>query len=348
VQNKSKAANSVAVSVCGVRCIAKYWNKIVFFSLSIFALLLAHAHAQDYPNRRITLVAPYAAGGGFDGVARLLADALGRTLGQTVIVENIEGAGGVIGTRQVARAAPDGYTLLLNHMGMATAPLTVKNLQFDPLTSFSFVGLFVQSPALLIGRRDLPANTVAELAQYVKANPNGVTIASSGVGSGTDLCATLFEQAIGAKITHIQYRGAGPAMIDVEASRVDLLCETPFGLLPEVLSGAAKPFLISGDHRIASMPNVPTANEAALKKFNLATTWYGLYAPRDTSGPIIDRLTVALQSALKDPDVLKRTKQLDMSPFAESQATPAELQKYLSSEISLLGEAFREAGISPH
>jgi tripartite-type tricarboxylate transporter receptor subunit TctC len=348
VQKKWKAADTAVVAACSGRWIATYWNKIAFLSFSVFALLLMPAHAQDYPNRRITLVAPYAAGGGFDGVARLLADTLGRSLGQTVIVENIEGAGGVIGTRQVARATPDGYTLLLNHMGMATAPLMVKNLEFDPLTSFSFVGLFVQSPALLIGRRDLPANTIAELAQYVKANPDGVTIASSGVGSGTDLCATLFEQAIGAKIPHIQYRGAGPAMIDVEASRVDLLCETPFGLIPHVRSGAAKPFLISGDHRIAGLPDVPTATESALEKFNLATTWYGLYAPANTPGPIIDRLTLALQSAVKDPVVLERTNQLDMSPFAESQATPAGLRKYLSSEISLLGGVFHEAGILPH
>jgi putative tricarboxylic transport membrane protein len=347
VQKKWKVADAAVVAVRGGRRIAMYWNKIAFLSLSVFALLLVHAHAQDYPNRRITLVAPYAAGGGFDGVARLLAEALGKSLGQTVIVENIEGAGGVIGTRQVARAAPDGYTLLLNHMGMATAPLMVKNLEFDPLTSFSFVGLFVESPALLIGRRDLAANTVAELTQYVKANPDGVTIASSGVGSGTDLCATLFEQAIGAKIPHIQYRGAGPAMIDVEASRVDLLCETPFGLIPHVRSGAAKPFLVSGDRRIASMSEVPTATELGLEKFNLATTWYGLYAPANTPKPIIERLTLALQAAVNDPVVVERTKQLNMTPFAESQATPSGLQKYLSSQMSLLSGVFHEAGIVP-
>jgi tripartite-type tricarboxylate transporter receptor subunit TctC len=323
------------------------WHKFISSAWMFLALFLAQAEAQDYPVRRITLVAPYAAGGGFDGVARILADALGRNLGQSVIVENVEGGGGVIGTRQVARAASDGYTLLLNHMGMATAPLLVKNLGFDPLTSFAPIGLFVRSPALLIGRKDLPANSVPELTAYMKSKGEDATVASSGVGSGTDLCAALFEQSVDAKITHIQYRGAGPAIIDVEASRVDLLCETPFGLIPHIRSGATKPFVVSGDTRLASLPDVPTATELGLKKFNLAVTWYGLYAPAKTSDPIVARLALALQAAVRDPIVLERMKVLEMRPYDESQGSPEGLRRYLSSQIALLKDVFQEAGIAP-
>lgn len=334
----------------GVRVLTTSWKKLGAVSCVAFALLLTAAHpaqAQNYPVRRITLIAPYAAGGGFDGVARILAEALGKNLGQSVIVDNVTGAGGVIGARQAARAEPDGYTLLLNHMGMATAPLMVKNLEFDPLNSFSPVGLFVQSPALVVGRRDFPANSVQELLRYIKDKSHEVTVASSGVGSGTDLCATLFEQAIGAKFTHIQYRGAGPALIDIEASRVDLLCETPFGLIPHIRSGAVKPFVVSGDQRVSGLPDVPTATELGLEKFNLANTWYGLYAPAKTPEPIIQRLTLALQAAIQDPVVLAHMKQLDMTPFPVSQATPEALRQYLSSQIELLKGVFRQAGIEP-
>lgn len=320
--------------------------RIALIVSMIGALCAVHARAEDFPSRRITLIAPYAAGGGFDGVARILAEALERNLGQAVLVENITGAGGLIGTREAARAAPDGYTILMDHMGMATAPLLVKNAGFDPTTSFAFIGLFVKSPALLVGRKDLPADTVPELVKWIKTN-RGATIASSGVGSGTDLCATLFEQAIGQKLTHIQYRGAGPAMIDLEASRVDLLCETPFGLIPQIRAGAAKPILISGDERLPSLPDVPTASELNLPRFNLALTWYGLYAPAHTPTPIVDRLTQALQAAIKDPIVLDHMKALDMSPFRLSEATPQGLQKFLGNQMIMLKDVFDKAGIAP-
>ena len=323
------------------------WKSRVLLSCMMFAALLMSAHAADYPVRRITLVAPYAAGGGFDGVARILAEALGRNLGQTVIVENVEGGGGIIGARQVANATPDGYTLLMNHMGMATAPLLVKNLGFDPIDSFAPIGLFVRSPALLIGRKDLPANSAPELIAYLKTKGADATVASSGVGSGTDLCADLFEQSIGVNPTHIQYRGAGPAMIDVEASRVDLLCETPFGLISHVRSGATKAFVVSGDTRLDSLPDVPTAKELGLQKFSLAVTWYGLYAPAKTPDAVVARLSSALQAAVRDPSVLERMKMLGMDPYDQSQATPEGLRQFLSSQIALLKDVFQQAGITP-
>lgn len=235
--------------------------------------------ADDYPNRPITLIAPYAAGGGFDGVARILADAMGRNLGQRVVVQNTTGAGGSIGARQGARATPDGYTLLLHHPGMVTAPLLIKDVEFNPLESFEYVGLFLYSPALLVGRATLPANTIQELVKHIRANKEKVTIASAGVGSATDLCAMLLEQAVGQPITHVQYRGAGPAMIDVEAGRVDLLCETPFALVPHIRSGKVKPFVVSGEKKLDSLPGVPLAKDVGLDALDLGVTWYGLYAP---------------------------------------------------------------------
>jgi tripartite-type tricarboxylate transporter receptor subunit TctC len=305
----------------------------------------APARAEDYPNRPITLIAPYAAGGGFDSVARLLAEAMGRNLGERVVVQNTTGAGGTIGARQAARATPDGYTLLLNHTGMVTAPLLIKDAGFDPLQSFEDVGLFLYSPALVVGRTSLSANTVQELVKYIRTNKEKVTIASAGVGSGTDLCAMLLEQAVGQKITHVQYRGAGPAMIDLEAGRVDLLCETPFALVPHIRAGKIKPFVLSGDETIDSLPGVPLAKDVGLNALDLGVTWYALYAPAKTPAPIIKRLSQALQAAVKDPFVLNRTKRLEMTAYKPREATPDGLKKQLKLQTERLREVFQKAGI---
>ncbi len=319
---------------------------LVSLALSWVALS-APAQADDYPSRPITLIAPYAAGGGFDGVARILGEAMGRNLGQRVIVQNTEGAGGSIGARAGARATADGYTLLLHHPGMVTAPLLMKNVQFDPMQSYEFVGLFLYSPALLVGRTNLPANTIQELVEYMKTHKDKVTIASAGVGSGTDLCAMLLEQAAGQTITHVQYRGAGPAMIDVEAGRVDLLCETPFALVPHIRSGGVKPFVVSGDKMIDGLPDVPLARNVGLGALDLGVTWYGLYAPAKTPAPVIDRLSQALQAAVQDPAVLDRTRRLEMTAYKPNEATPAGLKKQLQLQTERLGEVFHKAGIKP-
>jgi tripartite-type tricarboxylate transporter receptor subunit TctC len=324
-------------------------NASFLISLAVSSVLasVTQAGAQDYPNRTITLIAPYAAGGGFDGVARILAESMGRNLGQRIVVLNTEGAGGTIGARQGARAAPDGYTLLLHHPGMVTSTLLMKNLQFDPIQSYEHVGLFLYSPALLVGRNNLPANTIQELIGYIKANQDKVTMASSGVGSGTHLCAMLLEQAIGHKITHVQYRGAGPAMIDVQAERVDLLCETPFALVSHIRSGHVKAFVVSGEKMLESLPDTPIASQSGLGALDLGVTWYGLYAPAKTPAPIVERLSQALQAATQDPVVLERTQRLEMTAFKPEQATPNGLRRQLSSQIELLGDVFRKAGIQP-
>jgi tripartite-type tricarboxylate transporter receptor subunit TctC len=305
------------------------------------------AQAENYPDRPITLIAPYAVGGGFDGVARILAEAMSRNLGERVVVQNTTGAGGTIGARQAARATPDGYTLLMNHTGMVTAPLLIKDAGFDPLQSFEDVGLFLYSPALVVGRANLPANTIQELVKYIRTNKEKVTIASAGVGSGTDLCAMLLEQAVGQKITHVQYRGAGPAMIDLEAGRVDLLCETPFALVPHIRAGKVKPFVLSGDEKINSLPAVPLADAVGLNALDLGVTWYGLYAPAKTPAPTVQRLSQALQAAVQDPFVLSRTKRLEMTAYKPREATPDGLKRQLTLQTERLREVFQKAGIKP-
>jgi tripartite-type tricarboxylate transporter receptor subunit TctC len=320
-------------------------NLALLMLAGMAVLTMGTAAQAAYPDRTITLVAPYAAGGGFDGVARILAEALARSLGQTVIVQNVGGAGGVIGSQKVAQSAPDGYTLLLQHTGLATTPLLVKNLPFDPLRSFAFVGLFAHTPMLLVGSTSLPTTNMPQLVAYIQKNPEKVTIASSGVGSATDLCAMLFEQAIGTKITDVQYKGAGPALIDLEAARVDLLCETPFGLVPHVRAGKIQALLLTGDKLLESLPNVPTAAQAGLKELAPATIWYGLYAPANTPGPIIERLSAALQAAVRDPVVIKRLGVFSISPFEADRATPDALRQQLSSQIKLWQEVFQKAGI---
>jgi tripartite-type tricarboxylate transporter receptor subunit TctC len=185
------------------------------------------------------------------------------------------------------------------------------------------------------------------LIAYIKANGDKVTMASSGVGSATHLCAMLLEQAAGVKITHVQYRGAGPAMIDVEAGRVDLFCETPFALVPHIRSGSVKAFVVSGEKMLESLPNTPLASQVGLGALDLGTTWYGLYAPAKTPAPIVERLSQALQAATQDPVVLERMHRLEMTAFKPEQATPRGLRNQLSSQIELLGDVFRRAGIQP-
>jgi tripartite-type tricarboxylate transporter receptor subunit TctC len=305
-------------------------------AMVLAALALAGtAQAEDtYPSNPITVVVPSSAGGGSDTVARIFAAALTKQLDKTVIVQDLPGAGGMIGQRFVARARPDGYTLLMHHVSLATTPALYKNIQFDPLTSFDPIGLFADTPLIVVSSKGFPPRNLKELVDYVHHSDKPITFASSGEGSATYLCALLFEKVVGKKITMVGYKGAAPALVDVESGRVNLLCDVTASIAPYVKSGEVKPFVLTATKRLASLPNLPTASEAGLKDLTMSA-WYGLYAPAGTPKSVIDRLEKSLQAVNRDPAVAKQLSSLESVVFDPSEATPAALHERLASQLKL-------------
>ena len=311
-------------------------------------MLAGGASAQDaYPTKPITLVMPYAVGGGADLMARLLADTMRKTLGQPLTVANITGAGSVLGSRQVANSSPDGYTLLMNHIGLSTAPALFKNLQFDPVTSFEHIGLIASIPMLVVGGKHLPAQNAKELIEHVKKNGEKVTMASSGMGSGTHLCAMLFEKATGTKVTMVQYKGSAPAYADIIAGRVDLMCDSTGGSVAQVKGGLVNGYVVTGNKRIASLPEIPFSSEAGLKDLGAMVVWYGLFAPVGTPKPVIDKLVTALQAAGRDSDLVTKMSTWDATVYDAGQATPAALRQTMASNVSLWSQLIQSAGLTP-
>ena len=248
------------------------------------------------------MISPYAPGGASDFLARTLAEALKTRLNQTVLVQNVGGAGGAVGSMQAARAKPDGYTLLLNHIGMSTIPPLYKKLTFDPLASFEFIGVFAEAPMMILARKDFAPRNFAELVAYAKANKEKLTVASAGMGSATHLCAMLFQEAIGMPLTMVQYKGAGPAVLDVRWGQVDLICDLPTTNSGAIRSGELRAFVLTAPQRMASLPDVPTAAEVGMPSLAIGV-WFGLYAPLGTPRPILETLNKALRDVVADKAV---------------------------------------------
>lgn len=319
----------------------------LFAAFAASLALIASAHGQEpYPTKKpISLVSPFPAGGGSDVLTRVFAESMRKSLGQQVIVLNVGGAGGTIGARQVAQAAPDGYTLLLHHIGHSTARALYKDLPFDPVASFEPIALVAEAPKLMLSGKTFPPNNVTELVAHIKKNPSKINFATAGVGSAGHLCAMLFEEAIGEKLTQIQYKGGGPAAIDVMSGQADLFCEIPPPMIPHINAGTMKVFVMAGDKRLPQLPNVPTSAEAGLKRWSMSV-WYGLYAPAGTPKPIVDRLAQAIQDAMKDPEVIAQVDKLGTVLFEPSQANPAALRQHLQSQIDLWTPIIQRAGVS--
>jgi tripartite-type tricarboxylate transporter receptor subunit TctC len=318
-------------------------------SIRVFLLLLLSttlARAEEYPVRPITMVVPFSAGGPGDVIARLLGSSMGATLKQPMVIENVVGAGGTIGTNRVAKAAPDGYTLLLMHVGQATAPALYAKLPFDPVGDFAPIGLVTDVPMILVARPQFPANDLKELVAYVRAQGDKVTFGNVGLGSASQLCGLTLMNAIDAKLTPIYYKGGGPALNDVIAGHIDVYCDPATGPTPYIQAGTIKGYAITSKKRVATLPDVPTAAEAGVPAFDV-TTWYGLYAPRGTPRPIVDALAIALQTALKDPPLVNRFAELSMTPVEEARATPQALEAFLKSEVDKWGRIIKQAGIEP-
>jgi tripartite-type tricarboxylate transporter receptor subunit TctC len=285
------------------------------------------ADTAAYPTQPVTLVVPFSAGGPTDVLARTLAISMGQTLGQSVVVENRAGAGGTIGAGHVARARPDGYTLLLHHTGMATSKALYSKLAYDPLESFEFVGQVVDVPMTLVGRQDLPPNTPQELFAYIKANRATLNVAQAGAGAVSHLCALLLQRALGVEFTTVQFQGTAPALV------------------AHIMAGRVKLYGVTTRARMAALPDAPTLQESGLKDFEVVV-WHGLYAPKGTPKAAIDKVDAALRVALKDATVTQRLAELGAEVVPESKQTPAGLRDWLRAEIDKWTPVIRSAGVS--
>lgn len=314
-------------------------------AIACAALLYAlTAAAQDYPTRTISLIVPFAAGGPTDTVARLMAQSMTRTLGQTVIVENAAGAGGTLGVEKVAKAKPDGYSLLLMHIGISTSVSLYRNLRYDPQKELEPIGLITDVPMTFIAKKDFPPKDMKELITYVKANKDKVTYANAGVGAASHLCGMLFMTALQADITTVPYKGTGPAMTDLMGGQVDFMCDQTTNTTPQIKGGKVKGYAVTTRTRVKSLPDLPTVEEAGLKGFEVAV-WHGLWAPAGTPKAALDKLNAALKVALKDPGLIAKFAELGTEPVAESRATPDALRAHLKSEIEKWAPVIKKAGV---
>lgn len=301
------------------------------------------AAAQQYPTKPITVVVPFAAGGPTDVVARTIAAAMEKTVGGNFVVENKPGAGGTIAAQDVARATPDGHRLLVAHIGMSTAPALYRKLPFDPLKDYEYIGLINDVPMTLITRPNLPAKNMQELVAWLKANKDKATLANAGLGAASHLCGLLFQQAIQQDLTTVPYKGTAPAITDLIGGQVDVLCDQTTNTTEQIRGGKVNAFALTAPKRLETLKDVPTAAEAGLPGFELSI-WHGMYAPKGTPKPVVDKLVAALQAALKDPAVQKRFADLGSVVVSQDRATPDGLSKHLKSEIDKWAPIIKAAG----
>jgi len=315
-----------------------------FLLSSLLALCATGAMAQQaWPAKPVALVVPFAAGGPTDVVARTLAASMSKTLGQTVVVENKVGAGGTVAASQVARAAPDGYTFFIHHNGMATSTALYRKLAYNPLTDFEFVSQAVDVPMTLLARKDFPANNLQELIAYVKANKEKINLANAGLGAVSQLCGLLFERALDVKLTAVPFQGTAPAMNALLGGQVDILCDQTTQTIPQIKAGNVKLYGVTTKNRIKALPDTPTLHEQGLRDFEVVV-WHGIYAPKGTPKPIVDRMNAAVRAALKDPDVVKRMGELGAEIVPDSKLSPEGLQTWLKAEIDKWGPIIRATG----
>jgi len=318
-------------------------TKLFSIVAGVALLGIAPLQAQEYPSKVITMIVPFTAGGPTDTVARLLSVPMTKALKQQVIVENVGGAGGTIAANRVAKATPDGYTILIHHIGMSTAPALYRKLPYNPMTDFEPIGLINEVPMTLVAKKDFPAKDLKELIAYVKANKDKVNYANAGLGAASHLCGMLFMTAIETDVTTVPYSGTAPAMNDLLGGQVDFMCDQTTNTTSQIKAEKIKVYAVTTKKRVASLPNIPTMDEAGLKGFEVSV-WHALYAPKGTPKPVIDKLTNALHMALIDDNVKLRFGELGTEPVAENRATPAALRSFLKAEIDKWSPIIKKAG----
>ena len=312
----------------------------------LLALLLAGTAATaraDYPERAITMIVPFAAGGPTDTVGRLVAEAMTRELGQQVIVENVGGAGGTLGAARVAKAEPDGYTLLMYHIGQATSASLYRKLSYDPINDFAPIGRVTDVPMTVIGRSTLEPGSATDLIGLIREKKDELTLANAGPGSSSHLCGMLLMSALGVPMTTVPYKGTAPAMTDLLGGQVDLVCDQTTNTAGQIRAGKVKAYAVTTKERVAALPDLPTLDEAGLPGFEMSV-WHGLWAPKGTPEPVIAKLVPALAAALKDEKVIERMADLGTVPVPPEQVTPAALQAQTTSEAEKWRPIIEAAG----
>ena len=315
--------------------------------LLLASVAIAGPVSAEYPDKPVTIVVPFAAGGPTDKVARDLAEAMRKPLGgASIIIENTAGAGGTIASNKVAKAPNDGYTLLLHHIGISTAPSLYRTLPYKTLDDFEYLGMINEVPMTLVARPSLPANNYAELAKWIDANKGKINLANAGLGAASQLCGLLFQSALKVEMTTVPYKGTGPAMTDLIGGQVDLMCDQTTNTSGQIESGKVKAYAVTTSKRLTTpaLKNLPTLDEAGVKGFNVSV-WHGLYAPRGTPKAVVDRINAALRTALKDPEFIKREEQLGAVVITDARTGGAEHKKFVESEIAKWGPIIKAAGV---
>ena len=319
--------------------------KSIAAALAALIMLATSAPAQEWPAKNVTLIVPFAAGGGIDASARVQALVLAEVLGQGVVVENVGAAGGTVGTARAAKAAPDGYTLLIGNSGThAYAATLYKSLPYDPVKDFDPVGLTTDSPRILLTRKDLPVSNLKEFIAYTKANQAKMQYGSAGVGSGTHLPCTLLNAVLAVNVVHVHYRGAGPAMQDLIGGRLDYMCDTIQTGAEQARGGTVKGIAIMGPTRVPII-DLPTTAEAGLEGVD-ATVWNAFFYPKGTPREIVLKMNKALNAMIERPDVVKRMGELGLTILPREQRTPEYLAAFLPNDIARWGKVIRDAGLA--
>jgi len=302
--------------------------------------------ASAYPDKPVTIVVPFAAGGPTDKVARDFAEALRKPLGgATIVIENVGGAGGTLGATKVARATNDGHTLLLHHIGMATSPALYRNLPYKTLDDFEYVGMINEVPMTLIGKPGLPANNYAELLKWLEANKGKINLANAGLGAASHLCGLLFMSQLKIDMQTVPYKGTAPAMTDLLGGQVDIMCDQTTNTTGQIESGKVKAYAVTTTKRLTTpaLAKLPTLDESGLKGFNVSI-WHGLYAPKGTPKAVVDKLNGALKEALKDAEFIKREEALGAVVVTDARTSGAEHKKFVEAEITKWGPVIKAAG----
>jgi tripartite-type tricarboxylate transporter receptor subunit TctC len=320
-------------------------KRLLVVAAAAFTLL---AQADTYPTAKpISIVVPFTAGGPTDRVARDLAEALRKPLGgATVVVDNAAGAGGSIGANKVAKAAPDGYTLLLHHIAMSTMPTLVRNIPFKVESDFEYLGMVNDVPMTLIGKPALPATNYKDLSTWIAANKGKINLGNAGIGSASHLCGLLFQNAIQVDMTTVPYKGTAPAMTDLIGGQIDLMCDQTTNTSSQIEGKKVNAYAVTTNKRLTTpaLKDLPTMQESGLKGFEV-TIWHGLYAPKGTPADILAKLNTALKAALKDPEFIKKQEGLGAVVVADKRVEPAEHKKFVAAEIAKWSPVIKAAGV---
>lgn len=309
-----------------------------------FAFCATATAAQEFPSKPVTLMMPYAAGGPGDIITRTIGNGMSKAINKQFVVENTAGAGGTIGTLKIANSPPDGYSLLVMHMGHAANIALYPNLRYDAVKDFEPIGMIAESPMAFVGKKDFEPKTFKELVALVKSNPDKVTHGHAGLGSASHLCGLLFLNAMNVKLSTIAYRGTAPALNDLIGGQFDFMCDQTLNVAQPVKAGMIKAYAIPAKTRLAALPELPTTVEEGQPGLEISV-WFGMYAPKGTPKPVIDKLSATLRDALKDPEVKSRLAAAGAETVSAERATPEALRAHLAAEIAKWVPIIQKAGV---